>query len=231
MPPYGENERTLSVIDRFEDAVGWLVHPEETLARASHALETEDGLWVVDPLDAPGLDDLLAEYGEVAGVVVCSSWHARDAGGIATRHDVPVSIPQWIERVPERVDAPVERIGCPIGEFECRPTTPLPSWQEAILWRERDGTLYVPESMGTAGHFLVGDERLGVSIYRRLLPPRTALADIEPERVLVGHGTGIFEDATDELDAALRTARKRAPRAFAAHAATAIRSLWASRRH
>lgn len=231
MPAYGAGERTLSVIDRWEGGVGWLVHPEEGLARASHAFETENGLWVVDPLDAPGLDDLLAEYGTVAGVVVCSSWHARDAGAVATRHDVPVSVPRWIDRVPARVEAPVERLDWGVGDFEFRPTRPLPSWQEAILWREDDGTLYVPESLGTAGNFRAGDERLGVSIYRRLNPPREALAGVEPERVLVGHGAGVFGNASGELAHALANARRHAPGLFLSQLPSAMRGLWASRHH
>lgn len=231
MTAYGTGQRTLSQIDRWEGGVGWFVHPEEGLARASHALRTGDGVWVVDPLDAPGLDELLSEFGPVAGVVACSSWHARDAGRIARRHDVPVSIPGWIERVPERVETETTRLSGPIGEYELRPTTPLPTWQEAVLWRADEGTLYVPESMGTAEHFLVGDERLGVSPYRRLLPPRGVLGDVEPSRVLVGHGEGVAENATGELAHALASARRRAPRAFLKHAVTAVTTMWESRNH
>jgi hypothetical protein len=100
-----------------------------------------------------------------------------------------------------------------------------------MLWRERDGTLYVPESMGTSENFQAGDERLGVSIYRRLNPPREALAGIEPERVLVGHGEGVFENATGELTHALANARRRAPAMFLRRLPSALRGLWASRKH
>lgn len=231
MPPYGNGHRTLQEIDRFDDGVGWLVYPAETLARASHAVDTDEGLWVLDPLDAPGLDDLLAEFGRVEGVLVCSSWHARDAAAVASRHDVPVSVPTWMDRVSGRVDVPVEqRLRAP-GEFAFRASTPLPSWQEAVLYRERDGTLYVPESLGTAETFRVADERLGVSIYRRLLPPRSVLSDLDPERVLLGHGSGVFENASGELTHALENARRRASRAFVEHLPSAIRAMWASRRH
>lgn len=231
MPAYGTGERTRHVVDRFDDGVGWQVHSEETLCRTSHALQTDDGLWVLDPLDAPGLDDLLAEYGEVAGVAVCSSWHARDAGTVAARHDVPVSVPPWLDRIETRIDAPTRPWLDAPGGYELRATTPLPSWQEAILYREGDGTLYVPESLGTAPTFLVGDERLGVSIYRRLLPPRDVLAGVEPSRVLVGHGESVTENAAGELAHALAGARRRAPRAFVRHLSTAASSLWASRHH
>lgn len=220
-------------VDRWDGGVGWIPHPEETLRRASHAVRAGDGVWVLDPLDAPGVDALVAEYGEVVGVAVGSSWHARDAGAFARRHEVPVSVPEWMDRVEPRVDAPVERFAdrLPGTDFEVRKTAPVPTWQEAILYRERDGTLVIPESMGTAETFLVGDERLGVSLYRRLTPPREPLAGLDPDRILFGHGEGVLEGATAALDDALAGARRRAPRAFGAHFGTALRQLLAAARH
>ncbi|MUV88928.1 hypothetical protein GJ629_02650 [Halapricum sp. CBA1109] len=231
MSAYGDGERTLHVVDRTDDCLGWQVHPDERLARTSHAIATDDGLWLLDPLDAPGLDESLAEYGDVAGVLVCSSWHARDAGELAARHGVPVSVPTWLDRVAERVETETERRLDAPGAFRFRASNPLPSWQEAILHRERDGTLYVPESIGTSRFFRVGDERLGVSLYRRLLPPRAALADLDPDRILVGHGDGITENAGGELAHALANARRRAPRAMFEHGPAAVSALWDSQRH
>ena len=221
------------VVDQWDEGVGWTPHPEETLRRASHAVQAGDGVWLLDPLDAPGVDELFAEYGEVVGVAVGSSWHARDADVFARRHGVPVSIPEWMGRIEARVDAPVERFSCrlPGTEFEVRKTAPFPTWQEAILYRDRDGTLVIPESMGTAETFLVGDERLGVSIYRRLTPPREVLAGLDPDRILVGHGDGVFEGATAALRDGLDGARRRAPRAFATHLGTAIRQFVAASRN
>jgi len=221
------------VVDQWDEGVGWIAHSEETLRRASHAIRAGDGVWLFDPIDATDVDDLIAEYGEVVGVAVGSSWHARDAGVFARRYDVPVSIPAWMGRVEARVDAPVERFSgrLPDTEFEVRKTVPFPTWQEAILYRERDGTLVIPESMGTAETFLVGDEHLGVSIYRRLTPPRKSLADPDPNRILVGHGDGVFEGATVALRDGLDGARRRAPRAFATHLGTAIRQFVAASRN
>lgn len=220
-------------IDRWEDGVGWLAHPDEAIARASHAVATDDGVWVLDPLDAPGVDDLLAGVGEVAGVAVCSSWHARDAGVVARRHGVEVWIPEWMGRVEDRVDAPVRRYDGALGDtgFSVRRHAPLPSWQEAILYREDDATLYAPESLGTSTTFVVGDEPLGVAIYLRAIPPRSVLADRSPERVLVGHGTGVFEDADRALTEALATARQRAPRAVVENGITAVGQLLAAARN
>lgn len=253
MTIYANGESTgYEVVDRWPGGVGWVAHPEETIRRTSHAVRTGDGVWVLDPLDAPGIDDLLAEYGDVVGVAVCFSWHARDAGRIARRYDVPVSIPRWMGRVEDRVDAPVDRFAgtLPGTGFRVRKTTPFPTWQEAILYRDGDGTLVVPESLGTARTFLVGPERLGVSLYRRLVPPRKVLADfdpdpgtgtdqdldppdfaLDPDRVLVGHGDGVFEDAGRALRVAIDGARRRAPRAVAAHSWTVVRQFVAAARH
>lgn len=204
-------------IHRWGYGFDWIAQPDETLQRASHAVETSEGVWLLDPLDVPGIDDRIADLGEVAGVAVCSSWHARDAGRFADRYDVPVSIPAWMGRVEARVDAPVRRFDDTLGdtEFAVRKSTPLPSWHEAILYRDGDGTLYVPESLGTARAFTVGDERLGVSLFRRLLPPRSVLSGLAPERVLVGHGESVFTDAPAALADALAGSRTRAPAAFA----------------
>lgn len=63
-------------------------------------------------------------------------------------------------RVEDRVDAPVERYSAEIGDsgFRVRRCDPLPSWHEAIAYRESDGRLYVPDVLGTAPLFTVGDE-------------------------------------------------------------------------
>ena len=74
----GSGTADLTPVDRFDGGVGWLAYPEETMQRASHAIESDGQLWVVDPVDADGVDDLIAEYGEVGGVVVLLDRHERD---------------------------------------------------------------------------------------------------------------------------------------------------------
>jgi hypothetical protein len=208
----------LREIDRWDGGVGWIAYPDEGMQRASHALVTDGDVWVVDPVDAPGLDDLLAECGEVAGVAVCLDRHKRDAGTVATRHDVPVYVPGWMDGVASAFDAPVERFGAELGDSGYRVRrvrdATLPRWQEAALYRP-DETLLVPEAVGTASFFLAGAERLGVHPMLRPIPPRRALGDLSPERVLVGHGAGVFEDATPALTDALQGARRRIPKAYA----------------
>jgi hypothetical protein len=215
MPMKGGDETELRVSDRFEGGVGWLAYPDETMQRASHALAVEGEVWVVDPVDAPGLDDLLAEYGEVAGVVVGLDRHLRDCGEIASRHDVPVYVPNWMSGVAEEFDTPVERFGRELADTGYRAIrvrdTSIPPWQEVALYSEETGTLLVPESVGTCDYFLTGEERLGVHPMLRLFPPTKALGGLDPERILVGHGAGVFDDAGAALRDALRNSRKRTP--------------------
>jgi hypothetical protein len=130
MPTYVRDDPAeFREIDGWSDGRGWLAHPEEDTRRASHAIRGEDGrVSLFDPLDAPGVDDLVAELGEVAGVATFSNYHARDAGRFARRHDVPVYLPKWTTRVTSRIDAPVERYGATLGDsgFSVRGYEPIP---------------------------------------------------------------------------------------------------------
>ena len=234
----------LEVVDCWKGGVGWLAHPDEAGRRVSHAVrvptgderrdelrhaggderggeraEPSDGsdVWVFDPLDAPGVDDLLADLaagGEVAGVAVLAAYHARDAGAIARRHDVPVTVPDWFSRVADRVDAPVERTQGPIAGFDLERVRPLHAWEEAVAYRQADRTLYVPDYLSSHPKFCVAGERVGMPTLSRLAPPRSAFAGFDPDRLLFGHGQGIFESAAPALADTLARARRRFPRAL-----------------
>lgn len=203
-------------LPRFEEGVGWIAHPDEDGWRASHAICGKDGVWVIDPLDAPGVDDLLSELGEVAGVAVLSDYHSRDASTIAERHGVSVHVPRWMDRVAARITAPVERCAWSLGDsgFDIQRFVPFPGWSEAFAYRESDQTLYIPETLGTAPLYTVGAERIGVYLLCRLFPPQNLLIDTNPERILVGHGEGILENAETALTDALNNARRRFPTAL-----------------
>lgn len=213
--PLKGGRASLREIDRWDGGVGWIAYPNERMQRASHALQADDGVWVIDPVDAPGVDDLLADLGDVVGVVICLDRHRRDAAAVATRHDVPIYAPAWMDGVAE-LDAPVERLGDELGDSGYRVRrvrdTAIPPWQEIAL--DSDETLLVPEAVGTASFFRAGGERLGVHPMLRPVPPRQALADCSPDRILVGHGEGVFEDATEALHDALDGARRRLPAAY-----------------
>ncbi|MFC6785024.1 hypothetical protein ACFQFH_03965 [Halobaculum halobium] len=214
----GSGDADLTVIDEFTDGVGWIAYPDETMERASHALSVDGDVWVLDPVDADGVDDLLADLeGEVTGVVVCLDRHKRDAAAIATRHDVPVYVPDWMTGVATKLDAPVERFGRQLGGLQAITIrdSSIPPWQEVGLYDEDGGTLYVPESVGASSYMRTGAETLGVHPMLRLFPPRRALSGLDPERVLCGHGAGVMEDAGRELAAALDSSRGNAPGLYA----------------
>ncbi|PGF16592.1 hypothetical protein CP556_10990 [Natrinema sp. CBA1119] len=210
----------------WSDGVSWMAHPEEGGQRVSHAIRTADGVWLLDPLDAPDIDRVLADFGAVAGVAVLSCWHSRDADVFADRYDVPVSVPDWMGRVEQRIDAPLERYSgsFPDSSIRAIPSRPFSVWDEVILSHEASGTLIVPDSLGTIDSFLIGEERLGLQLLRRLRPPRQ-LNDLEPERVLVGHGAGITENESAVLRAALRSPRRRFPRALVRNGPATLRNI------
>ncbi|MFB6111064.1 MAG: hypothetical protein ABEJ35_00850, partial [Halobacteriaceae archaeon] len=93
-----EEPRACHIVDQWDRGLGWQVAPAETARRTSHAVRTEAGVWLLDPLDAPGLEEELATLGEVAGIAVCADYHARDAASLAERYDVPVHVPAWCRR-------------------------------------------------------------------------------------------------------------------------------------
>jgi len=202
---------TYEEVDRWEGGMGWLAHPEETMQRASHALVVDDEVWVVDPVEAPGIDEAFAAFGPVAGVVVTMDRHARDAARIAGRHGVHVHVPEWVAGSVS-ISGPVERFQGELADtgFRALKVLDVPGWHEAALYDHRTGTLVVGEAVGTADYFLAGAERLGVHPMLRLTPP-TVFRGLEPARILVGHGAGVSTDATGALIDALAGSRRRFP--------------------
>lgn len=203
---------SLREIDRWEGGFGWIAHPDEKLQRASHALTVDGDVWLIDPVDAEALDDLLAEEGEVAGVVVLLDRHNRDANAIARRHGVSVHRPSWMNSIDSNYDVPIEDLGDELDGtgYRVRELHDLPVWREAYLYRPEDETLVVGDALGTASYFLTPDERVGVHPMLRLLPPRE-LAEHDVERVLVGHGEGVTDGAADAVRDTVRNSRRRAP--------------------
>lgn len=200
-------------VNEWDRGFGWLAHPAEEGRRVSHAVVGDgDDIWLIDPLDAPDVDERIAALGErdVAGVAVCTRYHTRDADRFAARYDAPVYVPSWLDDVAADLGAPVERYDGRLGDsgFVARAVSPLPGFREAALYRESDRTLYVPDVL--VSH----DADLEVYLFCRPVPPREPFADLDPERILLGHGTGVFDDASGALDAALSTARRGFPRAL-----------------
>ena len=220
------------LIDEFDGGLGWFAHPDEEGQRASHALVGENGrVWLFDPLEAPGIDEEIEALGPVAGVVVCSNHHARDAAAFARRYDVPVFVPSWLERVREQLaadgDIALEVVDGDLADsgYALREASPFPGWDEAVAYRRSNGTLYVPDLLGTAPPYLLEDERLAVYLLARLTPPTTAFVGIAPERILLGHGAGVHEDATGALADAFANARPGFPRALVTNGRSQLGAL------
>lgn len=205
----GSGDADLATVDRFDRGVGWIAYPDEAMRRASHAVESDGTLWVFDPVDAGGVDDLLAEFdADVGGVVVGLDRHSRDAGDVASRHDVPVYVPSWMSGVAADLEAPVERFDDELAGFAVERLIDNPFWQEAVFY---DGeTLVVPEALGTVEFFRSTNEALGVHPMLRPLPPRR-LRQYDAERLLLGHGEGVFDDVNRAVRDAVDGARSRAP--------------------
>lgn len=203
-----------AAVDRWDGGSTWIAHPEESMERASHAIVVDGNVWLIDPVDVDGLDEHLAEIGDVCGVLVLLDRHKRDAGVIAARHGVPAMIPEWMDGVAGEIAAPVERFGTTVADrFDVYPLYRSRFWQEATLFDEEHEVLIVPESVGTASYFLTGDERLGVHPMLRVHPPKR-LQQFDPERVLVGHGRPVSDRASAALPDALEGSIRRAPRLY-----------------
>ncbi|WP_435347377.1 hypothetical protein [Haloarchaeobius sp. HRN-SO-5] len=206
-------------VHRWSGGLTWIAHPDETMHRASHALAvgpdgapvvgrdppSDAAVWLVEPIHVDGLDELLAELGTVAGVVVLAGLHRRDNTTIADRHDVPVYLPGTVAGLRRRIDAPVEVFEgrLPGTTYRAVPVLDGVPWSEAVLYDEGTGTLVATEVLVTSDRATGRGEPLSVGPYARLQPPRAELGDLHVERVLVGHGAPLCDDARSALDHAL----------------------------
>lgn len=193
----------------------WLAHPDEPMERASHALATEDGVWLVDPLEAPGIHDAIASLGRVAGVVLLLDRHIRDAEAVAERYGVAIHLPDPVDRGVAELNAPTEPFARELADtgFRARTVVDNRFWREVALV-DGGATALVPEALGTARFFRAPDERVGIHPVLRPVPPRRPLGGLDPERLLVGHGPPVLDEAGPALRDALAGARRRAPGAY-----------------
>lgn len=195
-----------TVVGRWAGGLTWMAHPNEDMQRASHALTIDEDVWLVDPLDAEGLDAELARLGSVVGVVVLTNSHGRHADRLAERHDVPVYVPACFDEPSSEFEAPVEPFDDELADTGFRLVWEKDgnAWKEGALYHPDRETLVVPDALGT-GLFANGE--LAVFPLFQWSPPRTALGDLAIERVLVGHGEPVMENASAALNAALSTSR------------------------
>jgi hypothetical protein len=184
--------------DVTEWGVGWIAAEPAYQQRASHALADGGGVWLVDVVDGEGVEERVRGLGEPAGVIQLLDRHGRDCAALAERLGVPLH------------ETPFAGVrGSP---FDVLPIVRRRYWREAALWWAERRVLVVAEALGTARYFLAPGERLAVHPALRLFPPR-ALAGLDPEHVLCGHGAGVHgPDAASALRDAFGTSRRRIPR-------------------
>ena len=180
--------------DLGPDGFGWIA--EEAATRTSHALAANGKVWLVDPLDWADAIDRASALGEPAGVIQLLDRHDRDCARLASRFDVV------------HVVAPRLLPGSP---FQFVDVLRRRHWRESALWWPEARTLVTADALGTNRFYTGGSAPIGVHILLRLTPP-TALGELEPERILVGHGEGIVgPGTTQDLRDALRSSRRRLP--------------------
>ena len=188
---------TVTFCDEAPWGFGWIAAEPRFMQRASHALLAGGGVWLIDPVDFPGLDERVRALGRPAGVIQLLDRHGRDSASVSARLGVPI----WITPPAAVPGAPFEVITVKRSRV----------WRESALWWPEQRVLVVAEAVGTAGYFRAPGEALGVHPLLRLAPPRRLLG-FEPEHVLVGHGAGVHESATGALHAAIRNSRRDALR-------------------
>jgi hypothetical protein len=183
-------------VDEWENGFGWIA--AERMHRTSHALAVGGGVWLIDPVDAPGIDERVRSLGEPAGVLQLLDRHNRDCAAWATRLGVP-HLRAW------------EELGG--APFEALPVRANRWWHEVALWEPESRTLICADALGTLAFFRAPVERIGWHPLIRPFPPRS-FARVEPRRILAGHGAGVHDDAAATLREALQRGRRRLPAAW-----------------
>jgi hypothetical protein len=185
--------------DEMEGGFGWQV--DERMERTSHAVVTENGVWLFDPLVWELALERIAELGKPAGVLQLLDRHERDCAPIAAALGVPhFAVPNY-----DLPGSGIELIQVVNSRF----------WRELAAWIPGSRTLVCADALGSAGYFRAAVEPIGVHPLLRLKPPRV-LGRYEPEHILCAHGAGVHGPETPQaLREALRTARRRLPRALA----------------
>jgi hypothetical protein len=184
--------------DELDGGFGWKM--DERLARASHAVAAQDGVWILDPVAWEPALERIPELGEVAGVVQLLDRHERDCAEVAARFGVPHYV------------VPVQ--GIPASGLEVAVIVNSRVWREIAVWVPRRQALVCGDALGTVGYFRGGDEPVGVHPLLRLTPPKE-LSRFAPLHILVGHGAGVHgPDTPAALREALGTSRRRLPRAL-----------------
>ena len=193
-------------LDEHPLGLTWIA--DDPLLRASHALVHDGRVWFVDPVDAPEAIERATALGEPAAVLQLFMAHGRDSKAVAARLNVPhLTLPDVLP------DSPFSVLDISLGP-----------WKERALWWPEPKGLVVPESIGTATHYVLGRSPAGIHFMRRGLPPNQ-LKPFLPEHLLVGHGPPVHggDAAAATLDAINRS-RRELP-LFVLHAPRLLRGM------
>ena len=189
--------------DEFEHGFGWHLEGER-LRRTSHAVRAGEGVWLTDVVDGPGIDERIGALGEPAAVVQLIDRHKRDCAAVAERLGIALHVTPFTD--------------VPRAPFVVLPIARRMLWREIAIWFPGERILVCGDALGSLSYFRARGEPFGVHPLLRLAPPRRALAGLEPEHILFGHGEGVHgPEVAPALREALATARRRLPRALLPH--------------
>ena len=176
----------------------WHDHWEEDVG--SLAVDTPDGLVLIDPLDPP------AELGKPAHVLVTVYWHARGAGDLKARTWAPS---RSLRPLANRgVDAADAATGLP-GGIRAFPTARA---AEAVYWLPDQRAVVVGDVLLGAGAKprathdplrLCPEGWLGKQTHADLRESLRPLLDLPVERVLVSHGAPVLGGGRAALERVL----------------------------
>ena len=185
----------LEFSDEFEHGFGWK-EQDERIPRTSHAVRSGGRVWLIDPVDGPGLDERVRELGEPAGVVQLLDRHNRDCAAVAARLGVRLYV----------VEAP--------DGIEARPIVQWRFWREIALWFPEERVLVCADALGSLGYFRAKNEPFGV--HPLLGSSRRSARSPGSSRSTSCSATGRVPraGAPEKLREALATSRRRLPKAL-----------------
>jgi hypothetical protein len=176
----------------------WHEHWEEDVG--SVALDTPDGIVLIDPLDPP------PELGRPAHVLVTVYWHAREAAGLKARTWAPSrSLRPLANRGVEAENAAVG-LPCGIRTFQTARAA------EAVYWLPEHRALVVGDVLLGAGAKpratdeplrLCPERWLGKATHGDLRASLRPLLDLPVEHVLVSHGAPVLGSGKAALERVL----------------------------
>ena len=188
----------MQICDETPFGFGWIAPEPGFMQRSSHALRTDAGVFIIDPVDEPGVDERIRALGNVAGVIQLLDRHGRDCWRFADRYSVP------LHRTPFQ--------GIPDSPFEVIRVLETVMWKEVALWWPQERVLVTADALGTPDYYRAPGEKIAVSAPLRPFPPRR-LRDLAPEHVLCGHGPGLHgPDAAAAVREAIDGALRQGPR-------------------